>query len=256
MGSHVTVLNFDQTYRKQAFLQTENCQWLDLEGIPGTNLFCEKDGLFLIEQKLKQSGINQMTFLGSGNYHYVSFLLLSVIQKPFTLVLFDHHTDMFPSPNESLISCGSWVRESVKKLPLLEKVILIGVKEDWKQQIPSAMVEKVAVYSEQSLHTSESTILKSIMDEIPTDSVYISVDKDVLDSRDAVTAWDHGTLRLQPLIGMVKEIIREKAFCGIDICGEYPITPANEYHQQTIEAVNKNEYANRVIWECLKQTCM
>ncbi|WP_106495311.1 arginase family protein [Lentibacillus sp. Marseille-P4043] len=253
MDSNVTVLNFDQTYHKQSFLQAENCESLDFEQMPSTNLFCEKESLFQIDQRLRQRRMSQITFLGSGNYHYVSYLLLSEIQRPFSLVLFDHHTDMFPSPSDSLIACGSWVRESLEKLPMLKKVIIIGVNEDWQQQIPSFAEEKMAVYSKQSLHTDYSNTIKSIMKEIATDTVYISIDKDVLDLKEAVTAWDHGTMNLNQLMEIVEKIISDKDISGIDICGEYPISPTNEYNKRTREAVKKNERANRIIIEHLTQ---
>ena len=47
-----------------------------------------------IKRALNRRKNKGITFIGSGNYHYVSHLLLEEINKPFTLILFDHHTDM------------------------------------------------------------------------------------------------------------------------------------------------------------------
>ncbi|MEW9677104.1 arginase family protein [Lentibacillus sp. L22] len=254
MERQITILDFDQTYHQQQFLRSEKCDRIELEEMPGTNLFCDQHALSHISQKLKQHRTNPITLLGSGNYHYVSYILLSQIQRPFTLVLFDHHTDMLPSPNESLISCGSWVYDSLMKLPFLKKVILIGVNDDWIKQVPSTVAEKVIAFPEQSLHQNNATLIHSIIEEMTTTEIYISIDKDVLDPIDAVTAWDHGTLRLCRLMEIVDAITQPKEVLGVDICGEYPVTPGNAYKRGTKEAVKKNSDANRFIVKHLNET--
>ncbi|MEN1968059.1 arginase family protein [Lentibacillus sp. N15] len=252
MERHITVLDFDQTYSRQSFLH-KSCRWIDLQEMSGTNLFCERDTLFHISQQLKQH-TNPITLLGSGNYHYVSFLLLSQLQAPFTLILFDHHTDMLPSPNESLMSCGSWVYDSLQHLPFLKKIILIGVSNDWQQHVPSSVVEKVIAFSEKTLHQDSAALGTSIIQQIQTENVYISIDKDVLDPSEAITAWDHGTLRLNQLREIVHETMQQREVLGIDICGEYPVTPTNEYSKQTREAIRRNNAANHFILESIKET--
>ncbi|WP_164669926.1 arginase family protein [Virgibacillus doumboii] len=253
MDSNVTLLNFDGAYKSQSFYQNIHYDWLELEVIPNTNLLCEKDNLLLIDEKLierRQSGIH---YLGSGNHHYISYLLQSRIEKPYTLILFDHHTDTLPSPSEELTSCGSWVLASLQHLPMLQKVFIIGVGEGAPQHIPTSVNTKVVTYTENSLQSNFSSITKSIIKNIPTDSVYISIDKDVLDKKDAVTGWDHGTLGLKQMMKMVKAFFRNKDTIGIDVCGEYPVSPTNAYQKQTKDAIEQNDHANGYILELIKK---
>src|SRR5699024_7519478 len=215
---------------------------------------CEKDNLKLIADKLIERGSSGgIHYLGSGNFHYISYLLQSRIKKPYTLILFDHHTDTLPSPSESLISCGSWLLDSLQDLPMLRKVFIIGVGEEASQHIPASISNKVVIYPEKSLQSNLITIIQSILNNIPTDSVYISMDKDVLDKKDALTGWDHGTLRLKQMMKMVKMLFRNEDVNGIDICGEYPVNPTNDYRRQDKDAIEKNNRANRFILKCFKQ---
>ncbi|MGI9861426.1 hypothetical protein SDD30_08590 [Moorella naiadis] len=68
-------------------------------------------------------------FLGSGDYHYVAYLLLQHITRPFTLVLFDNHADLLPAPASDLLACGSWVNRALE-LPNLKKALIIGARPD------------------------------------------------------------------------------------------------------------------------------
>jgi len=251
MNDKITVLNFDQIYYRQPFLENYFCEWIDLESIPHTNLFCDKDALLHVNSRLKQRKSGKITLLGSGNYHYVSSLLLSHIEKPFTLILFDHHTDAFKSPSETVISCGSWVFEALDQLPMLKKVIMFGVNENWQNQIPLKYNEKITAYSEKDLHENFLSIMGSLRAQIPTESVYLSIDKDVLNTGEAITAWDHGTMTLAELTKIVEDIIQNKEVSGVDICGEYPINPSNEFKKETREAIKKNQYANQYILDSL-----
>ncbi|WP_077324651.1 arginase family protein [Virgibacillus siamensis] len=253
MESNVTLLNFDGAYTKQSFYRNGPYNWIELESMPNTNLFCEKDNLRHIDDKLLQRRPNNLHFIGSGNYHYISYVLQSRIEKPYTLILFDHHTDTLPSPSEDLISCGSWVLNSLQQLPMLQKVFIIGAGEDAPEHIPSSFKTKAVTYEKNLFPLNLSPIIKSILNNIPTDSVYVSIDKDVLDKKDAVTGWDHGTLRLKQMMKMVKAIFRNTTVIGTDICGEYPVNPANEHQKQTRDVIETNNRTNRFILECIKR---
>ena len=50
--------------------------------------------------------------------------------------------------------------------------------------------------------------------------VYISVDKDVLDIKSAVTNWDQGSLSLTELEKLLSIILKKEEIIGVDICGE------------------------------------
>ncbi|MDY0407036.1 hypothetical protein P5G51_018330 [Virgibacillus sp. 179-BFC.A HS] len=121
MDSKIVMLNFDRSYLHQDFFKNESVQWIDFADMLGVHMFCEKHTAQQITAAFPENMDRKLAFLGGGNFHYVSYLLLSKITKPFSLVLFDHHTDMMPSPSEELISCGSWVLKALEKLPHCKK---------------------------------------------------------------------------------------------------------------------------------------
>ncbi|HQD39940.1 MAG TPA: arginase family protein [Bacillota bacterium] len=192
---------------------------VDLTDIRGTYCYCRRESLAAIGEKLKKRKSRGLTLIGIGNYHYVTYLLISELNLPFTLVIFDYHADLFPTPCPEVISCGSWVYEAVRKLPLLKKVVLIGVNDELVPFIPAKIRRQVAVFPcRQKTWENKNAVLAAI----PTENVYFSVDKDVLSESDAITDWDQGTMRLWQLLELLQHIASKKRVCGMDICGEYP----------------------------------
>ena len=248
----VTVLNFDNVYQHQPFLQHIDAHWVDFHTMPNTNLFCEKNTLHELAMRLYQQHRNKITLIGSGNYHYMTYVLMAKIKKPFTLVLFDHHTDTLESPSVDLISCGSWVLEALKKMRNLQKVLIIGVSEDGEQHIPTSIEDKVSLYPKHQLRLNFNQALESILQTIPTDEVYISIDKDVLDEKEAMTAWDHGNMKLRQVLRIVKEVFQSKTILGLDICGEYPMN-ANEFGHKVKKATELNNFANQFLLHYIRR---
>lgn len=112
-GNGVTFLNFDHTYASQKQLFHFPHEWIDLTDLSHTNLYCEPASLREIERRIRLRKQKGAVFIGNGNYHYVSYLLIQEIKEPFTLVLFDHHTDV-GAGDDPVISCGSWVSYALK----------------------------------------------------------------------------------------------------------------------------------------------
>src|SRR5699024_5259688 len=124
--------------------------------------------------------------------------------------------------------------------------------EEAQHYIPVSIRNKVVIYTEHTLQQNLATITKSIIEQIPTDSVYISIDKDIMDPKDAVTAWDHGTLRLKQMMHMIKAFCQHEDVYGVDVCGEYPVRPTNDYRKTERDAIQKNDRANEYILECIQ----
>ena len=61
--------------------------------------------------------------------------------------------------------------------------------------------------------------IESLDKQIP---IYISVDKDVLDEKYAVTNWDQGEMSLYMLEEVLKVLVTDYDVIGIDICGVFP----------------------------------
>lgn len=226
-------MNFDNTYKEQHKLSRFAHEWIELQDIPETNLFCSRQALRKIRERIPEKTGCGITFIGNGNHHYVTYLFLQKIQHPFTLVLFDNHTDSQPLKGSKLLSCGSWVAEALGNLPFLQRVLLVGTCSKSKV-FPSRLKDKIVLW----LNHQWSQLVSAI----PTDDVYISIDKDVLDRSDAMTNWDHGNMRLVELLAALDQLIRHKNVLGMDICGEFPVSPAEVWCHRT--ELERNEAAN------------
>lgn len=250
MSLQVTVLNFDQTYALQTHLHRPTFEWIDLSDIQSTNRYCEMDSFAKIKRRVQRRKNRGITFLGSGNYHYVSLLFLAEIQEPFTLILFDHHTDMMEDPSPSVLSCGSWVFHAIETLPMLHKVIVVGASREFEAQIPPHVREKVTLFFYPYAGTLES-LSHQIVSNVPTSTVYISIDKDVLDRSEVVTNWDQGTMTVRDLVGLVRSILAHYKVSGVDICGEFPLSPLGVFSADSGRIIRKNELANRIILDSI-----
>lgn len=240
----VTILNFDQVYETQLFYRTIDYEWIDLSHLKNVSRYCEPEPLAEISRRLKGRSRKGITFVGTGNYHYVSYLLLKEIVEPFTLVLFDYHTDLLPGIDGSdLISCGSWVLRSLEELLHLQQVIIVGANQELESIIPPGYTGKVRLYSRQMVR-SKQNCWKDIVAAIATEAVYISIDKDVLTEDEAITNWDQGDMTLDRLLFIIRQISRHKRLLGLDVCGEYPATIADCYSRKNRVAIAKNNRAN------------
>ena len=59
-----------------------------------------------------------------GNYHYVTKFLTDMITEPFSLVMYDHYTDMQQPLFPQLTSCENWAADVLRDNPFLEKLLL------------------------------------------------------------------------------------------------------------------------------------
>lgn len=243
--SKVTVLNFDHALRPQSYWQQPAVEWIDLTDLDRTNGYCAMESLEMIRRRLQGRKNRGVTLIGRGSYHYVSYVLISEIKRPFTLLLFDHHPDMMEAPGLDHISCGSWVLQALQDLPNLRKVILIGTADRWAEEIPLSFRNRVKVYPESVLQ--EGLDGCELAEEIPTDLVYISVDKDVLARSEAVTDWDQGSMAVQQVIDLCETATEGHQVVGGDLCGEQPVSPVLACQPASRQGILLNERANRRI---------
>lgn len=246
----VTVLNFDQTLRQQGYTQQPAFEQIEMSDISQTNGYCARESLKRIETRLRRRRNRGITLLGRGNYHYVSYLLLAEIKRPFTLVLFDHHHDMMLAPDVEHISCGSWVHQALKHLPNLRKVLLLGVSREAAASIPAHCASRTVAISEEELRRGISE--RMIMESIDTDLIYMSIDKDVLAETEVMTDWDQGTLTIRELVAYLDAVSRRGKIAGADICGEYPADPSQALRGANRRAARLNERANRLLVERIR----
>lgn len=240
-----TILNFDHVYELQTSFRDRCYEWIDVTDVRHTNGYCDLAALAIIRERVKRRR-QPITLFGTGNYHYVTHLFLSDVKVPFTLVLFDHHADSQEPPCVSMTSCGAWVTTSLDRLPFLRHVVIIGAKPDAVNTIPLRCRSKVSVFPENGSDWMDPLVKEAIVSVIPTCSVYISIDKDVLRQPDAITDWDQGSMKLEQLLALIWHIALYKDICGLDIGGEYPLSFARDFGL-CLQAAKINERANRRI---------
>lgn len=244
---NLTILDFDGTYEEQ----TELCarfphRDVDFRTLRGTSLYCSQQAFSSIRNLLPRSREPAVTLIGSGNYHFVALALLSQIEKPFSLVLIDHHTDSAEGEIPNLISCGNWIRHAFRQVPQLRRVLMIG-------QTPAAVTQLSPNIREKTRYLTPAQLsdVTELLADIPTEDLYLSFDKDALDPTQAVTNWDQGELQLPALLPELKVLTREKHLCGADICGEFPASPLDLFKPDVREAIRKNECANERLLDVL-----
>jgi hypothetical protein len=198
----------------------------------------------------------RLTFMGSGDFHHVTALLLEdalrTRERPATVVHFDNHPDWVGFPGG--VHCGSWVNRAAQRA-LVDKVITVGVCSDdlrrpeWKganlsllksgaievypyDHVPSRVKKDYGVGScyrqangfiewRTIASCGEENFIDYLLSRIRTEDVYLTIDKDVFARDDAITNWDQGTMRLPCLLSMIAAIGHRHSIIGADVIGDY-----------------------------------
>jgi arginase family enzyme len=242
MRSILTLLEFDEVFASQTFMEGKHPERIDFRSLESCHGFCDPLSFQKIRRRLNDNPARRLTFLGCGHFHYVTLALLERVRTPFTLLLFDHHTDLLDPPVPGLISCGSWVRTALDSSAFLRKVVIIGADEG-SDRIPPLFTPRVKLITNHRLSTESTMILA----EIPTKTVYVSIDKDALSPQDARTDWDQGRLRIAKLLKILRTVGVAHRIIGADICGEAP----HVLWPEEASATEINDSANRRILETL-----
>lgn len=193
-----------------------------------------------------------VTFYGSGDYHHVGASLIAGITEPVTVVQFDNHPDWVRWP--PTWNCGGWVSR-VLALPQVSRVVTLGPCSDDLVR-PQVQGGDLAALASGRLelypwHAPPSRVWGGIGDgpgharigrhlvwrcldaldwpaflsdlavRLPTEAVWITIDKDVLGPTDAATNWDQGRMPLAALLVALRHLAATRRIVGIDVCGEY-----------------------------------
>ncbi len=260
------LLHLDEALEAQAeFVRTclmAGCTEIDLRD-PGRDfrLWARQTVVDDLHRSLRTSlagpkGEAKLCFLGSGDFHHVSSLLIDLalekVQQPVTVVHIDNHPDWVHFSNG--LHCGSWVNR-VANHPAVDRVITLGVCSDDLasperkganlgllasgrlelypfQHSPSRVKTNLGEgnsFEQRSGYLHWRTIgdlgferfTELLMGRIETEAVYISLDKDVLCSLDAVTNWDQGRMKLADVLQLLNEIGKSHRIIGADVTGDY-----------------------------------
>jgi arginase family enzyme len=255
----VRILDFDSSLTQQHnLIQRFNPSITDLRQIgPDCRLWMNAATAAKIRKSLDLSLKHSVTFLGSGDFHHISSLLIRQFDEPISVIIFDYHPDWDILPPK--FGCGSWVSR-ILEMPNVRKVVLLGVssedissngmrtanlaalKEDRLEIYPYAHPSTKVFFRpvpenisfELHRHLLHSGIIwqelknknlndffPKVIQRLPTRKVYVSIDKDCLSSGYSLTNWEEGCFSLDELsllLGLIKE---KMEIAGLDITGEY-----------------------------------
>ena len=201
----------------------------------------------------QQSGRGaEVFFYGSGDFHHLTAGLIARHPMPVTVIHLDQHPDWVTFPRS--FNCGSWVNRALQ-LPQVDRVVTLGPSGDdldwpeWKSANLRAVADgRLVVWPWQHkpslvfgrygsndsweqkgrfLHwhaLGEGALVDHLLRLsalIRTHAVYITIDKDVLVPRQAVTNWDQGSMTLQHIEAILTFLAGHHRVVGIDVCGDY-----------------------------------
>lgn len=235
------LLDFTHVYPIEEIKEKTDIECIDCSTLPQTNLLCSLQSEQAIKKILAMYPLSGIHFLDSGNYHYITKFMLDRITYPFSLILIDNHSDMQESSFDDHISCGNWALDVLKKNPYLQHLLLIGPKQ----------IHFNNVYENKLIYTQN---IHEAFDQLSIDiPIYISIDKDILSSKYAITNWNQGDMTLEQLKMILHDIIRYYQIIGIDICGNQSSNlPFLEY--QT--ACYINQRSDQELYYYLKQNTL
>ena len=237
----VTIQDFTGVYAEQPFMQElrrsatadGEIRWFDCTQIDGSDCYCDDEAQAILGQQIESVGNNTIGihFFDNGNYHYMSKLWTDCVQEPFDLVVFDHHPDMQPPRFEGILSCGGWIKEVLDHNKFVQNVTVIGVadhlveeiREDLTQANAAEILNRVTFIRESELKKHPENLSSFVCSELASvlsSNIYLSIDKDALNTQEAATNWDQGSLTFEQLANTLQILAQNRKILGIDICGE------------------------------------
>ena len=217
MNARNLVFDFTHSYQKH---EEDGLLWYDCSKICGSRLYCDKEAEKKIKDIIRQNGISGIHFIDSGDYHYITKFMTDYIGEPFILVLIDHHTDMQDGSLGDILSCGNWAQNVLDENEYLKKLVLVGQQQKSLSRLLCLYPDKlVGISYEELINKTAGSKIEALESQFP---VYISIDKDVLNEKYAVTNWDQGEMSLCMLFDVLRVFIMNYDVIGIDICGDLP----------------------------------
>lgn len=223
---------------------------------PSLRILASRAAMARFRNRVRASAAGEepcLTFYGSGDFHHLTAGLLAEVGRDLSVIHFDNHPDWVDFP--STFNCGAWVNRALE-LPHVKRVVTLGPCSDdlvrpelqfanlpalsdgrielhpW-QHAPSRVWRR---YRDGAGHRQEGGHLhwRNLADEpnwtafldelvagLPTKAIWITIDKDVLGTQDAVTNWDQGKLPLDWLLGAIDHLGASCEIVGADVCGDY-----------------------------------
>lgn len=180
-------------------------------------------------------------FMGSGDYHHLSTLLLSRLspkKAPVDLVVCDNHPDNMRYPFG--IHCGSWISHA-SRMAHIRQIHVIGISSAditlphaWENRLRPLLKKKLTYWSlgaratwlnvlglasQHRCFASADELLQAFVPCLTNfENIYLSVDKDVFSTQTITTHWDQGAFSKRHGEQLIAACTGK--LVGADVCGD------------------------------------
>lgn len=259
LNKKIRILDFDGSVTSQKkLLQRRDAEIINLTDIgPRVRFWANQDACDEVSRRIVEGGQASITFLGSGDFHHITKILLEKYNEPISIIDFDFHQDW--DATSHLLHCGSWVAKALKRKNILKCITLGASAKKMKffslqggdlrllendrlelypytskpgivfiRHVPQNISFDISRYPlftrifwKQLKYQDLSAFFTRILERLPTKNVYITIDKDCMDTASALTNWDQGEMTINHLCTMLKIIKDRCNIIGMDITGDY-----------------------------------
>lgn len=235
-----------------------HARWIGLRDLaPDLRIVASRSALRELRARLAADepageGTATADFFGSGDFHHITAVLLARFREPLTVIHIDNHPDWVRWPRT--FNCGGWVNRAID-LPHVRRVITLGPCSndlEWPQlkmanlkalsrgqlelypwkHAPSRVLGDLGTgpsFASRDGRLVWRTLanepwepfIEWLIERIPTEAVYLTLDKDALATSDATTNWDQGEMRLDHVLTLLERLSRARRLVGADVCGDY-----------------------------------
>lgn len=202
----------------------------------------------------RRRGEPEVIFYGSGDFHHLTYAFLERLARPVSVVHFDNHPDWTRFPGT--VNCGSWVSRALE-MPHVRRIVTVGPCSDdlmrpqikmgnlgavregrlevhawragptryWGAPISAPCAEARDGRLEWRCLAERSwpDFLDELVCSLPTQEVWLTIDKDVLAPSEAATNWDQGEMTLDHILAAIEALASHCKVLGADVCGDYSI---------------------------------
>lgn len=199
-------------------------------------------------------------FFGSGDFHHLSLPLIRRARAcaPLRVLVFDNHPDNMRFAYG--IHCGSWVSH-VAALPEVARVDVVGITSTdiglahawenrlsplyrgrlryWSIGVDTGWASHIGLGDAFRGFDDAGTMMAALLHDLDRDpaSVYLSIDKDVLDPLEARTNWDQGCLRVAHLQQAIAQV--RPRLAGSDVNGEISLAHYPQRWKRMLSAADQ-----------------